>query len=298
MPRLRAGRPDEHGLGGDVPRPAARARRDRPPPRDQVPGLLPRLARLGRHERDLAGRPRGAQGSALDGHPLRGAWAPPSSLPYNDLEAVAQAVAEHPGDIAAIILEPIPHNIGAVLPVPGFLEGLRELCTREGIVLVFDEVITGFRHAVGGYQSIVGVTPDLTTVGKAMANGYPIGAIGGPGRPVDQFSTTPGNPVFFAGTFNGHPAVAAAALATIAKLEREPVHEHIFALGDRIRRELTELYARLGVPAVVSGFGSVFVSYFVEGPVDVLRRSAGERRRAVRRLPARADRMRASSSCR
>ena len=188
-------------------------------------------------------------------------------LPYNDLEAVAEAVAEHPGDVAAIILEPIPHNIGAVLPVPGFLEGLRELCTREGIVLVFDEVITGFRHAVGGFQSIVDVTPDLTTVGKAMANGYPIGAIGGRADLVDQFSTTPGNPVFFAGTFNGHPAVAAAALATIAKLEREPVHEHIFALGDRIRRELTELYARLGVPAVVSGFGSVFVSYFLEGPV-------------------------------
>jgi glutamate-1-semialdehyde 2,1-aminomutase len=188
-------------------------------------------------------------------------------LPYNDLEAVAQAVAEHPADVAAIILEPIPHNIGAVLPVPGFLEGLRELCTREGIVLVFDEVITGFRHAVGGFQSIVNITPDLTTVGKAMANGYPIGAIGGRADLVDQFSTTPGNPVFFAGTFNGHPAVAAAALATIAKLEREPVHEHIFALGDRIRRELTELYERLGVPAVVSGFGSVFVSYFLEGPV-------------------------------
>jgi glutamate-1-semialdehyde 2,1-aminomutase len=188
-------------------------------------------------------------------------------LPYNDLEAVAEAVAAHPSDVAAIILEPIPHNIGAVLPVPGFLEGLRELCTREGIVLVFDEVITGFRHAVGGFQSIVNVTPDLTTVGKAMANGYPIGAIGGRADLVDQFSTTPGNPVFFAGTFNGHPAVAAAALATIAKLEREPVHEHIFTLGDRIRRELTDLYERLGVPAVVSGFGSVFVSYFLEGPV-------------------------------
>ena len=188
-------------------------------------------------------------------------------VPFNDLEAVAAAVAEHPDDVAAIILEPIPHNIGAVLPVPGFLEGLRELCTRAGIVLVFDEVITGFRHAIGGFQSIVGVTPDLTTVGKAMANGYPIGAIGGRADLIDQFSTTPGNPVFFAGTFNGHPAGAAAALATIAKLESEPVHEHIFALGDRIRSELTDLYARLGVPAVVSGYGSVFVSYFLDGPV-------------------------------
>jgi glutamate-1-semialdehyde 2,1-aminomutase len=188
-------------------------------------------------------------------------------VPFNDLAAVAQAVAEHPGDVAAIILEPIPHNIGAVLPAPGFLEGLRELCTREGIVLVFDEVITGFRHAIGGFQSIVNVTPDLSTVGKAMANGYPIGAIGGRADLVDEFSTTPGNPVFFAGTFNGHPACAAAALATISKLESEPVHEHIFALGERIRRELTDLYARLGVPAVVSGYGSVFVSYFLEGPV-------------------------------
>jgi glutamate-1-semialdehyde 2,1-aminomutase len=196
-------------------------------------------------------------------------------LPFNDLEAVTRAAADHPGAIAAIILEPIPHNIGAVLPVPGFLEGLRALCTREGIVLVFDEVITGFRHAIGGYQSVVGVTPDLTTVGKAMANGYPIGAVGGRADLVDQFSTTPGNPVFFAGTFNGHPAGAAAALATIAKLEGEPVHEHIFALGDRIRAELAAMYARLGVPAVVSGFGSVFVTYFLEGPVtsydDLLR---------------------------
>ena len=196
-------------------------------------------------------------------------------LRFNDLAAVTRAAEEHQGEIAAIILEPIPHNIGAVLPLPGFLEGLRDLCTREGIVLVFDEVITGFRHAVGGYQSVAGVTPDLTTVGKAMANGYPIGAVGGRAALVDQFSTTPGNPVFFAGTFNGHPAGAAAALATIAKLENEPVHEHIFALGERIRAELAALYARLGVPAVVSGFGSVFVSYFLEGPVtsydDLLR---------------------------
>jgi glutamate-1-semialdehyde 2,1-aminomutase len=196
-------------------------------------------------------------------------------LPFNDLAAVTRAAEEHDGEIAAIILEPIPHNIGAVLPLPGFLEGLRELCSREGIVLVFDEVITGFRHGVGGYQSVIGVTPDLTTVGKAMANGYPIGAVGGRAALVDQFSTTPGNPVFFAGTFNGHPAGAAAALATIAKLENEPVHEHIFALGDRIRAELAALYERLGVPAVVSGFGSVFVSYFLEGPVtsydDLLR---------------------------
>ena len=189
-------------------------------------------------------------------------------LPFNDSDAVARAFETRPGRIAAVILEPIPHNIGAVLPRPGFLERLRELCTANGAVLIFDEVITGFRHGLGGYQAIAGVTPDLTTLGKAMANGYPISALGGRADLMDQFSSHPGAPAFFAGTFNGHPAMAAAALASIRKLEREPVHEHVFELGQRIRDGLTEVYRRIGVPVVVSGFGSVFVTYFMEGPVD------------------------------
>jgi|SRR5579884_3070583 len=184
---------------------------------------------------------------------------------FNDADDVERALSEH--DVAAIILEPIPHNIGAVLPEPGFLERLRELATEHGAVLVFDEVITGFRHALGGYQSIAGVTPDLTTLGKAMGNGWPVSALGGKRELMDMFSTTPGRPAFFAGTFNGHPPTAAAALATIDKLQREPVHEHVFRLGERARSGLRDLYARLGVPAVVSGFGSVFVTYFLEGPV-------------------------------
>ena len=100
-------------------------------------------------------------------------------LPFNDLVAVKKAVDEHDGKVAAIILEPIPHNIGAVLPEPDFLRGLRTLCTERDIVLIFDEVITGFRHNIGGYQAVTGVIPDLTTLGKAMANGYPISAVGG-----------------------------------------------------------------------------------------------------------------------
>ena len=194
-------------------------------------------------------------------------------LPFNDAEAVARALAEH--DVAAIILEPIPHNIGAVMPQPGFLERLRELATAHGTVLVFDEVITGFRHGLGGYQAVCGVTPDLTTLGKAMANGWPVSALGGKAELMDLFSTTPGRPAFFAGTFNGHPATTAAALATVDKLQREPVHEHVFRLGERARSGLQELYDRLSVPAVVSGFGSVFLTYFLEGPVvsydDLLR---------------------------
>jgi glutamate-1-semialdehyde 2,1-aminomutase len=189
-------------------------------------------------------------------------------LPYNDADAVERTLVERPGEVAALILEPIPHNIGTVLPKPGYLERLRALCTEHGVVLVLDEVITGFRHGLGGYQAIAGIEPDLTTLGKAMANGYPLSALGGRADLMDLFSTTPGRPAFFAGTFNGHPAMAAAGLATIEKLEREPVHEHVFRLGERARRELQALYDRLGVPAVVSGFGSVFVSYFLEGPVE------------------------------
>src|SRR5215213_3087726 len=131
---------------------------------------------------------------------------------FNDADEVERALAGH--DVAAIILEPIPHNIGAVLPAPGFLERLHELASKHGTVLVFDEVITGFRHALGGYQSIAGVTPDLTTMGKAMGNGWPVSALGGKAELMDLFSTTPGQ------------------------------------------------------PAVVSGFGSVFVTYFLDGPVS------------------------------
>jgi glutamate-1-semialdehyde 2,1-aminomutase len=100
-----------------------------------------------------------------------------------------------------------------------------------------------------------------------MGNGWPISAVGGKSELMELFSTTPGRPAFFAGTFNGHPPTAAAALATIDKLQREPVHEHVFRLGDRARSELQAMYDRLGVQAVVSGFGSVFVTYFLEGPV-------------------------------
>jgi glutamate-1-semialdehyde 2,1-aminomutase len=182
---------------------------------------------------------------------------------FNDADEVECALSEH--DVAAIILEPIPHNVGALLPQPGFLERLRELATEHGAVLIFDEVITGWRHALGGYQSICGVTPDLTTMGKAMGNGWPVSALAGKAELMELFSTTPGRPAFFAGTFNGHPPTVAAALATIDKLQREPVHEHVFRLGERARQGLREVYAGLGVPVHVSGFGSVFVTYFLEG---------------------------------
>jgi glutamate-1-semialdehyde 2,1-aminomutase len=187
---------------------------------------------------------------------------------FNDLAEVEATVAAHPEQVAAIILEPIPHNIGCVLPKPEFLEGLRALCDREGIVLIFDEVITGFRHALGGYQALAGVTPDLTTMGKAMANGYPMAALAGKAELMDRFNTRPGGDVFFAGTYNGHAGSVAAALATIEIMESEPVHEHIFRLGDRMRAGLQEIVDRLDLIGTVSGFGSVYTLYFMDGPVE------------------------------
>ena len=189
-------------------------------------------------------------------------------LPFNRIDAVEDALRQHRGEIAAIILEPIPHNIGCVTPVAGFLEGLRELSTIHGTVLIFDEVITGFRHGLGGYQKHAGVTPDLTTVAKSMANGYPSAALCGRADFMDRFQTNRGGDVFFAGTYNGHPIGVAAALATIEKMEDGKVHEHIFRLGAYFARELQAILERTGIRGHVAHFGSVVVPYFLEGAVE------------------------------
>ena len=198
---------------------------------------------------------------------------------FNNLDDVERAYREHPGQIAGIILECIPHNIGCVLPKPGFLQGLRRIADRNGSLLIFDEVITGFRHDLGGYQKVAGVTPDLTTMGKAMANGFPMAALAGKAAHMQRFNTCEGGDVFFAGTYNGHAAACAAALATIEVMENGGVHEHIFRLGEKMRRGLAEIAERRGLSATVGGFGSVFVLYFMEGPVesynDLLRNDAG-----------------------
>lgn len=187
---------------------------------------------------------------------------------FNRLETVEAVFARHRGQVAAIILEPVAHNVGCLLPREGFLEGLRELATAHGAVLIFDEVITGFRHHLGGYQAIAGVTPDVTTFAKAMANGFPIAAVCGKAEIMDHFKTRAGGDTYYSGTFNGNAVGCAAALATIEILEREPVHQHLFALGERLRKGLSEIHQRFGVPAVVAGFGSVFVTYFMEGRVE------------------------------
>src|SRR5215218_4192780 len=194
---------------------------------------------------------------------------------YNDLEDAERLFREHDGRIAAVILEPVGHNSPGILPEPGFLEELRAICDREGSVLIFDEVITGFRHHLGGYQAICGVTPDLTTLGKAIANGFPLAAIAGRRRHLERFTTTDSGDVHFGGTYNGNAVAVEAGLATIEQLEDGTVHERVFRLGDRMRAGLQEVADEAGVAGVVGGFGSLFVLCFMEGPLetyeDVLR---------------------------
>ena len=210
---------------------------------------------------------------------------------FNSLESVERTLAAHRGDAAAIIIEPIAHNVGCIIPKAGFLEGLREMTTATKTILIFDEVITGFRHHLGGYQTIAGITPDVTTFGKAMANGFPIAAVCGRADIMDHFSTRRGGDTYFAVTFNGSVAGCAGALATMEILEREPVHQHIFRLGDRLRAGLREILERRRVQATVAGFGSIFVTYFMEGPIesysDLLRNDSARfieyRRRLIER---------------
>jgi glutamate-1-semialdehyde 2,1-aminomutase len=158
-------------------------------------------------------------------------------------------------------------------------------------VLIFDEVITGFRHGLGGYQAVCGVTPDLTTMGKAIANGFPLAAIGGRRALMERFTTNPDGDVHFGGTYNGNAVAVTAGLATIELLEDGTVHDRVFALGDRMRAGLAQIATAAGIPAVVGGFGSLFVLCFMDGPLetyeDVLRNDTALFMRYRRELVAR-----------
>ena len=207
-------------------------------------------------------------------------------LDFNDLEGVETALRTE--EYAAVILEPIAHNVGCVMPTDEFVHGLRRICDETGTILIFDEVITGFRHGLGGYQEKLGITPDLTTMGKAIANGYPCAAVGGKRELMMQF-TTGGGSVYFSGTHNAHPVGTVAAAATIAELEDGQVYKHLFALGDYVRDGFREISSRLGIPMFVAGYGSIFVPYFMDpdlGPpqnyTDLLR-SDTEKDTAFRR---------------
>jgi len=187
---------------------------------------------------------------------------------YNDLDDLHRALELHAGQVAGIILEPLAHNPPSIAPRPGFLEALRRVCDEQGIVLIFDEVITGFRHDLGGYQRIANVVPDLTTLAKAMGNGFPVAAIGGRRDVKQRNNNRDDGDVFYSGTYNGNAASVAAALATIDTLEREPVHQHIARLGERMRTGLREIVDRAGIAATITGYGSIYGLLFMDGPVE------------------------------
>lgn len=185
--------------------------------------------------------------------------------PFNDLEAVQALFEAHGDDIAAVILEPVVGNMGVVPPVAGFLEGLRELTTARGALLVFDEVMTGFRVAMGGAQERYGVTPDLTCLGKIVGGGLPVGAYGG--RADVMGVVAPEGAVYQAGTNSGNPLSVAAGLATLRVLREEPIHERAAALATRLNEGLTAAAAAAGVAACVQQVGSMLTLFFTDGPV-------------------------------
>jgi glutamate-1-semialdehyde 2,1-aminomutase len=202
-------------------------------------------------------------------------------LRFNDVAQLEETMAARGDEIAAVILEPVIHTIGCVVPSQAFVDALRRTTAQHGTILIFDEVVTGFRHHLGGYQAICGITPDLTTFAKAMANGYPIAALGGRADIMDRFNTRSGGDVMFGGTYNGHAVGTSAALATLDVLEADDraVHRHTYALGEQMRLGLVEITERLGITARPTNFGSVWVCYFTDRVVrnydDALTSDAG-----------------------
>jgi len=184
---------------------------------------------------------------------------------FNDLDSVEAMFKSH--SVACLITEPILQNIGIVPPQPGYLEGLRALCDSYGVVLIFDEVKTGFRSALGGYQAIAGVKPDLSVFGKAVANGWPLAVLGGKRELMEYFDAAdPKKRVLIAGTYNGHPASVAAATASVEILSRPGFYEELETRSARLQAGLEEIF---GARAVVARNGSAFCAYFMDhAPVD------------------------------
>ncbi len=189
------------------------------------------------------------------------------TAPYNDLNAVRQIWEQNPGQIAAVILEPVAANMGVVPPKPGFLAGLRELCTLHGTLLIFDEVITGFRLGLGGAQEYYGVKPDLTCFGKVIGAGMPVGAYGGRREVMEQIA--PLGPVYQAGTLSGNPIAVAAGLAQLDILERDPsLYLTLEQRGRQLREGLRALLQTYSTPGAVQGEGSLSCLFFHPAPVS------------------------------
>jgi len=199
-------------------------------------------------------------------------------LPYNDLDSLARLADERGKEIACVIVEPVAANMGVVPPRRGYLEGLREITSRHGIILIFDEVITGFRLAKGGAQEVYRVTPDLTTLGKILGGGLPIGAYGGREEIMDRVA--PEGDVYQAGTLAGNPLAMRAGIAMLKHLGQAGVYERLEAIAERLARGLGAAAEEAGLPARVTRVGSLLTLFFTSrDPVDWASASAADTKR-------------------
>ena len=188
------------------------------------------------------------------------------TVPYNDLNAVREAFEGNPSGIAAIILEPIAGNMGVVAPSDGFLQGLRDLCTEFDAVLIFDEVITGFRVAHGGAQKVFNVLPDLTTLGKIIGGGLPVGAYGGKAEIMAYIA--PEGPVYQAGTLSGNPISMAGGIATLKELNTDGLYEELEEMGSYFADGLRQVAAEYNIPIKVNQFGSMVGLFFTDSDIN------------------------------
>ncbi|MEE3328014.1 MAG: glutamate-1-semialdehyde 2,1-aminomutase [Myxococcota bacterium] len=186
-------------------------------------------------------------------------------VPYNDLSSVEEAFKAWPDELACVIVEPIAGNMGCIPPEPGFLEGLRALCTDHGALLIFDEVMTGFRVARGGAQRLYGVSPDLTCLGKVVGGGLPAAAYGGSNDLMQHVA--PAGEVYQAGTLSGNPLAVAAGIATLEALEADGVYERLSQRSEALVGGLSRLAEEQGIPLTTTSVGGMFGFYFHPGPV-------------------------------
>ncbi|WP_094227844.1 glutamate-1-semialdehyde 2,1-aminomutase [Methanolobus psychrotolerans] len=187
-------------------------------------------------------------------------------IPFNDIEALTAVIEKSKDDVAALIIEPVLGNIGPVLPESDYLMDVRKVTEENNVVLIFDEVITGFRLAMGGAQEYFGVTPDMTTLGKIIGGGLPIGVFGGKKDIIEMIA--PSGSVYQAGTFSGSPASVAAGLTVLDILEKEEVHKNLNATGDMLRSRLSEIVTDMRLDYNVVGIASMFKIFFGEKPLN------------------------------
>lgn len=187
------------------------------------------------------------------------------TLTYNDIDSVKQAFAEIGKDVACIIVEPVAGNMNCIPPVPGFLEGLREICDEYGSVLILDEVMTGFRVSLGGAQQHYGITPDLTTLGKVIGGGLPVGAFGGKREIMEHIA--PLGPVYQAGTLSGNPVSMAAGLKTLELISKPGFHDGLSAAATQLCEGLKERATAAGIPLTTNQVGGMFGFFFTEEEV-------------------------------